>query len=294
MIKSKASLFDKSGKPIPVTDTVSENLPGEKWKDIPDFEGLYKLSNYGRVKSLSRYVYRENGTEAFRPGRILKLAINEHIRNNKPEVHIQMRLSKDGTKYMFSVPRHVYFLFVDRFFLNDHSVIIRRKDNNILNCYYKNLYLSSLSEVAREGFASNTRKSIFQDQVKPVSQYTLEGKYITTYKCARDAANAVGVPPNYISDAANKKARPTADSYWRYGKSKENINVSKLKQRLQNALRSKRKKVQQFTLSGQLLKTYDTVSEAAKAMKAKSCSNISYACMGKYHSSKGFIWKYVD
>lgn len=32
-----------------------ENLPNEEWKDIKDFEGLYKISNYGRVKSLERY-----------------------------------------------------------------------------------------------------------------------------------------------------------------------------------------------------------------------------------------------
>lgn len=294
MNKFKAFLFDKSGKPIPLVDTVSENLPGEKWKDIPDFEGLYKLSNYGRVKSLSRYVYKENGADTFRPGRILKLGISECIRNTKTEVRVQMKLGRDGSRYMFSVPRLVYFLFVGRFPLNDHSLIVRLKDKNSLNCYYKNLYLSSFSEVAKQGFASNIRKNIFLDQIKPVSQYTLQGKYIATYRCAKDAANAVGVPPQYINDAANKKVRPTANSYWRYGKPKKRINVSKLQRRLQHTLRLKRKKVQQFTLSGELVKTYDSVTEAAKAMKAQSCANISYACMSKYHSSKGFIWKYVD
>lgn len=32
----------------------TDDLPGEEWKDIKDFEGLYQISNYGRVKSLSR------------------------------------------------------------------------------------------------------------------------------------------------------------------------------------------------------------------------------------------------
>lgn len=31
-----------------------DDLPEEEWRDIKDFEGLYQISNYGRVKSLSR------------------------------------------------------------------------------------------------------------------------------------------------------------------------------------------------------------------------------------------------
>lgn len=32
-----------------------KDLPNEEWRDIKDFEGLYQISNYGRVKSLARY-----------------------------------------------------------------------------------------------------------------------------------------------------------------------------------------------------------------------------------------------
>ena len=31
-----------------------EDLLNEEWKDIKDFEGLYQISNYGRVKSLEK------------------------------------------------------------------------------------------------------------------------------------------------------------------------------------------------------------------------------------------------
>ena len=33
-----------------------EDLDGEIWKDIQNYEGLYKISNFGRVKSLDRVV----------------------------------------------------------------------------------------------------------------------------------------------------------------------------------------------------------------------------------------------
>lgn len=30
------------------------DMPREEWKDVPGFEGLYKVSNYGRVYSCPR------------------------------------------------------------------------------------------------------------------------------------------------------------------------------------------------------------------------------------------------
>lgn len=38
-----------------------EDLPGEEWRDVVGFEGLYMVSDYGRVKSLDRVIARKNG-----------------------------------------------------------------------------------------------------------------------------------------------------------------------------------------------------------------------------------------
>lgn len=43
----------------------------EEWRDIPDFKGVYSVSNYGRVKSHTRTVYRHNYCRE-EPERILK------------------------------------------------------------------------------------------------------------------------------------------------------------------------------------------------------------------------------
>lgn len=37
-------------------NTDLKDLPKEKWKDIPDYEGYYRASNLGRIKSLPRIV----------------------------------------------------------------------------------------------------------------------------------------------------------------------------------------------------------------------------------------------
>lgn len=51
-----------------------ENLSNEMWKDIIGYEGLYMVSNLGRVKSLDRYVRNQHNSFSKRlvKGRLLK------------------------------------------------------------------------------------------------------------------------------------------------------------------------------------------------------------------------------
>lgn len=44
----------------------------EIWKDIPGYEGLYQVSNKGRVKSLERYSYKGNRSVQKLKTKILK------------------------------------------------------------------------------------------------------------------------------------------------------------------------------------------------------------------------------
>lgn len=34
-------------------------MENEIWKDIPGYVGIYQVSNYGHIKSLSRLIYRK-------------------------------------------------------------------------------------------------------------------------------------------------------------------------------------------------------------------------------------------
>ena len=49
-----------------------EKLENEVWRDIPGFEGLYQVSDMGRVKSLGRKVLKKNGFYENKPERLLK------------------------------------------------------------------------------------------------------------------------------------------------------------------------------------------------------------------------------
>ena len=48
----------------------------EVWKDIPDFEGLYQVSNMGRVRSVDRVVTYKNGGKRKYEGKVLKPHLN--------------------------------------------------------------------------------------------------------------------------------------------------------------------------------------------------------------------------
>ncbi len=62
----------------------------EVWKDVPGFEGLYRVSNHGRLRSLSRRVAFGTQSRVSR-GRILK----QHLVKGYPSIHL-FNKSKNG------------------------------------------------------------------------------------------------------------------------------------------------------------------------------------------------------
>ncbi len=216
-------------KNCPTLNNSLIHLKGEIWIDIPDYEGLYELSNFGRVKSVGRWIDR--GTyDYFKPERILKPQVTWFKRKKRPaklDVSLQIKLFKHKKRYYYSIARLVYNSFVSPFNLEDHTVIVTRKNGNILDCFYKNLKLKSISDVAKTGFKTGKRKSHFQLQVKPVTQHNTDGEIMKEYKTVKEASEATGIRSNYINDAARTKDRMAGGYYWRYGDSKPIIRIPK-------------------------------------------------------------------
>ena len=82
----------------------------EEWKNIPGYDGLYQVSNFGRIKSLSRKVKRDNHSLLVK-GRVLK----QYVTNTgRLEVH----LSRNGVWKHCLVHRIVAITFLK----NDNSL----------------------------------------------------------------------------------------------------------------------------------------------------------------------------
>ena len=79
----------------------------EIWKDVQGYEGLYQVSNLGRVKSLGRFVVRPLSQKGYRwkAEKILKPRKNHYG-------YLRFNLYKDGKRKTISVHRLVAIAFI--------------------------------------------------------------------------------------------------------------------------------------------------------------------------------------
>lgn len=57
---------------LPYQNLSLEDMPGEVWKDIPEWEGYYQVSNFARAKSVARINIHKDGSVHFIKERIRK------------------------------------------------------------------------------------------------------------------------------------------------------------------------------------------------------------------------------
>lgn len=112
------------------------------WKPIPDYEGLYEVSNLGKVRSLDRTLTnKRNGVEysCFYPGKVLK----EDIRTYGELQYRFVALSKNNRRYNVGIHRLVASAFIPN---EENKPFVNHKDNNGLNNNVDNLEWVTHSE----------------------------------------------------------------------------------------------------------------------------------------------------
>ena len=104
----------------------------EKWKTIPNYEGLYKASTLGRIKTLSRQVMNDKGlywikTKILKPGHSGRgyLSLNLYKDNNVKHYQIAILVART---FMNHIP-------------NGIKIVIDHKDNDKHNNRLSNLQL---------------------------------------------------------------------------------------------------------------------------------------------------------
>lgn len=109
-------------------------LRREIWKWVPGFEGHYKCSNHGRVKSVTKEVFGNHGVKV-RIGKILK----QSKRNN----YLFIKCSRKNKTTAFSVHVLTAMLFVKN---SNNKPTVNHKDGNKENNYFENLEWATRSE----------------------------------------------------------------------------------------------------------------------------------------------------
>jgi len=147
----------------------------EEWKDIEGYEGLYQVSNYGRVKSLQREIAYKDGRKKTIQEKILHTFIS-----NLGYYHVM--LSKNGVPKRYKVHRLVAKAFIPN---PNNLPIINHKDENPKNNFVENLeWCTQKYNVNYGTMIERCRKKLINriDISKEVEQYTFGGDLVETFK----------------------------------------------------------------------------------------------------------------
>ncbi len=119
----------------------------EIWKDIPDYIGIYQVSNLGQVKSLDRTITKGNNFTQKCKGKILSKWINGRGYANTV-------LWKDGTQKTFRIHRLVCIMFLENPLDKEQ---VNHKDGNKLNNCVDNLEWCTNLENIRHAYKTGLK-----------------------------------------------------------------------------------------------------------------------------------------
>jgi hypothetical protein len=118
----------------------------EIFKDIPDYEGLYQVSNLGNVKSLSRHYLKKGKYPSISKEKILKY-------NIMSSGYYSLSLYKEGKGKSIKIHQLVAMAFLNHK-PNGYKIVVDHINNNKLDNRLENLQIIS----NRENASKNTKK----------------------------------------------------------------------------------------------------------------------------------------
>lgn len=118
----------------------------EIWKDVVGYEGLYKASNLGRVKSLPKKILQFYTKE--------KILCNKVNRKNIKKHYYYVGLLKNGIRKNLMIHRLVAQSFIKNKF---NCKTVNHKDGDKLNNNVSNLEWMSLSDNHKHAFSIGLR-----------------------------------------------------------------------------------------------------------------------------------------
>ena len=171
----------------------------EVWKAIQGYEGLYEVSNWGRVKSVERVIARSNGTLLTVKERIMKP-------QNNGSGHLILMFWKNGKCEHFQV----HILVATAFIPNPYNyAIVHHKDYNPRNNRVENLEWISKEE--HDAIHGNIKTPKRVDQIDKVT-----GEVLHQWERVMDVVRNFKYKATNISYCALGKRKLAYDYVWKY------------------------------------------------------------------------------
>lgn len=175
-------------------------MENEIWEPISGYEGLYEVSNLGRVKSLGKLLYNinKNTYNFYAYERILRPSTNKG--------YLQVNLSKNGILKCFRVHKLVAMAYIpnpNNYLQINHKNEIRN-DNRAENLEWCN------SKYNNNYGNRNTKLS------KRVAQYTKDNVFVNEFKSCIEVEKQLGFSNAHISKCCLGKRKSAYGYHWKY------------------------------------------------------------------------------
>lgn len=176
----------------------------EEWKDIEQFEGLYQISNEGRVRSLDRDIETSTGTRHYKSN-----ILNKYEKENG---YYTVNLYNKGVKEN----KFIHKLVAEAFIPNpDNKPCVdhingNNQDNRVENLRWCTQQENNNFELYRQHQTNNPLKS------KIVYQYTLDGRLLAIFPSTMEVERKFGFGNTNISKCCLGKTRTSKGYRWSY------------------------------------------------------------------------------
>lgn len=181
------------------TITLCKMMSNEVWKEIPGYNGRYQISNFGRVRSFSKW---KNGG-LLKPGK---------CGNPGPYLWVNLVYEKDRIKKNCYIHRLVAENFLDsvegKTEVNhiDGNTLNNRADNLEWCTHGENMKHASLSGALSKG--QDPYKGEKNPRSKAVLQYDLNGNFIREWGSVNQVMRETGIPADRIFRCCNPQKYP--------------------------------------------------------------------------------------
>lgn len=181
----------------------------EIWKDIDDYNGIYQVSNLGRIKSLCNNKTRKE--------KILKL-------KKSKDGYLYAILNKNNKRKNFSVHRLVAQAFIpnpENKPCIDH-INTDRSNNRVENLRWVTPKENMNNPLTKEKISKNNAKTMKDkfgnkhNNSKPVLQFTKDGEFIRKWGCAMDVERELEIKSKLISRCCRGKKKTTYGYKWHF------------------------------------------------------------------------------
>lgn len=189
------------------------SLDGEEWRDVVGYEGLYAVSNFGRVMFLRRKV-RNNTSYSYLECRLCKLM---ETKNG----YLQARTWKNNHEKKEYVHRLVAIAFIPNpngYPQIDH-IDTNRKNNNVRNLRWVTCSMNHLNPITRK--RNSESKKWHPVLVKKMSVPVVrinpnDPNDYKIYESGKAAGKIEGINWSHISDVCRGLRKMTHGYYWMY------------------------------------------------------------------------------